>query len=196
MSEVTKTADITFFKQQVVRFRQWMADRGYRNKPLYLSEYGILMPADRGFPPSLVNKYMTESFNFLVNQTDSRLGYPADGFRLVQRLSWYSTLDVGFNGSLFESTTSDPKSPPFRLSTIGNNYRSFTTPIEATPQFTLRYLTLTPGSPLASDGPVTFALKAVVANAGNNQTPAQATVRFYDGDPKAGAASRSALTRS
>jgi len=185
-SQLEKTGDVEFFKQQVIRFRQWMYDRGYSEKPLYLSEYGILMPPDRGFPPATVNKYMTDSFNFLLTQTDAKLGYPADGHRLVQRLSWYSTLDIGFNGSLFESTTSNATSPPFRLSSMGNNYRSYTTAIEATPQFALSRFNLTPGAPLIAGGPVTFTLTAIVANAGNNQTPAQATVRFYDGDPAAG----------
>ena len=186
LSAPAKTADAEVFKQQVVGFRQWMYDHGYADKPLYLSEFSILMPAARGFPVATVNQYMTDTFNFLLTQTDATLGYPADGHRLVQRFSWYSTLDIGFNGSLFESVTTSANSPPFQLSAIGANYRNYTAPIAVSSQLSLQALNLTPRAPLASAGPVTFTLSAVVANAGNSETPAQATVRFYDGDPAAG----------
>ena len=29
--------------------RQWMADHGQRDKPLWITEYGILMPEEYGF---------------------------------------------------------------------------------------------------------------------------------------------------
>jgi hypothetical protein len=119
--ELQKTADVAFFEAQVIRFRQWMADNGYRDRPLYVSEYGILMPESYGFPPSLVNSYMTKTFDFLLNTKDEKLGYAADDYRLVQRLAWYSTVDPSFNGSLYRSTTESPLSPPFELTTIGEN---------------------------------------------------------------------------
>ncbi len=115
---------MTLFQEQIVRFRQWMFDKGYREKPLYLTEYGVLMPADYGFPPSTVNTFMNQTFQFLLNTTDAKLGYPADGNRLVQRLSWYSTSDnVSFNGYLFEQPGLNQ---PYALTEMGQNYRTFT----------------------------------------------------------------------
>ncbi len=32
------------FQQRIVQFRQWMQDRGYRDKPLIITEYGTLLP--------------------------------------------------------------------------------------------------------------------------------------------------------
>jgi hypothetical protein len=184
--ELQKTADVSFFKEQVFRFRQWMADKGYRNRPLYVSEFGILMPESYGFPPALVNNYMTETFDFLLNNTDGKLGYPADNNRLVQRLAWYSTVDPSFNGSLYESTTNNPLSPPFELTAMGENFRAYADAISVSSDFKLLGVSQDAGVNLAGSAGVTLTLKATVANAGNNQWPATAAVRFYLGDPAAG----------
>jgi hypothetical protein len=185
--ELQKTADVAFFKEQVVRFRQWMADHGYRNRPLYVSEYGILMPESYGFPPSLVNNYMTKTFDFLLTATDDRLGYAADGNRLVQRLAWYSTIDPAFNGSLFQSTTSDPLTPPFVLTSMGDNFRAYADAIAVKSEFKLLGVTqATTAGAVGSDEGATLTFMAEVANGGNNQWPLPATVRFYLGDPAAG----------
>lgn len=185
-NELQKTADLAFFKEQVVRFRQWMADRGYRNRPLYVSEYGILMPESYGFPPSLVNNFMTQTFDFLLNSTDEKLGYTADNNRLVQRLAWYSTIDPSFNGSLYQSTTNDTFAPPFELTAIGNNFRTYAEAITVTSDFKLLGVIQKAGASLAGSQGITLTFKATVANAGNNELPAAAAVRFYLGDPAAG----------
>ena len=121
--DLQKTIDINLFKQQIERFRRWMFARGYTNKPLYLSEYGILMPEDYGFPVDKVNAYMNDSFNYLLTKTDPQLGYFPDGNRLVQRFSWYSTIDINFNGSLFQHLVNGNPvdTPPFALSPFGQN---------------------------------------------------------------------------
>ncbi|MGB4803554.1 MAG: glycosyl hydrolase [Anaerolineae bacterium] len=88
--------------QQVVTFRQWMAAHGQREKPLVVSEYGILMPADYGFPPEVVAAYLTASFTYFATTSDAQIGYAADDNRLVQRWCWYSTSDDIYpTGNLF-----------------------------------------------------------------------------------------------
>ena len=179
--ELQKTADVPFFEAQVHRFRQWMADNGYRNRPLYISEFGILMPESYGFPPSLVTNYMTKTFDFLINTKDEKLGYAADDNRLVQRLSWYSTIDPSFNGSLFESTTGSPLAPPFKLTSMGEHYRDYASAVPVSSAFKLlSFSQQVPVGITAGEG-VTLTLKAAVGNSGNNQWPAGATVRFYLG---------------
>ena len=42
--------NLDVFKKYVVTFRQWMADRGYQDSALIITEYGVLMPPDYGFP--------------------------------------------------------------------------------------------------------------------------------------------------
>jgi hypothetical protein len=96
------------FKEQIVRFRQWMVRRGYRGLPVFLSEYGVLMPPEYGFPALRVNQYMNQTFDYLLNTTDPALGDPTDEYRLVQRFAWYSTTDTNFNGYIYNLTSSPP----------------------------------------------------------------------------------------
>ena len=88
-------------------FRQWMVDNGYRNSPLVITEMGILMPADFGFPPEVVSQYMHDLLNYLLNTTNAQTGYPQDGNRLVQQWYWFSVSDETFAVSnLFDRASS------------------------------------------------------------------------------------------
>jgi len=106
--EIDHGDDLEIFRQQIVDFRQWMAEHGYQNKPLVVSEYGILMPEEYGFPPERVVAFLTGTFDFFLTASDPALGYPADDYRLVQRWCWYS-LDATENsyptGRLFDPQT-------------------------------------------------------------------------------------------
>ena len=85
--------DLDIFKAQIIAFRRWMADHGQQNKPLIISEYGILMPEDYGFPVERLQRFMTGSYDFMLTATDEDIGYPADDYHLVQRWAWYSLSD-------------------------------------------------------------------------------------------------------
>jgi len=111
---IEQNADPSAFRQLVTAFRTWMKARGFQNKPLIISEYGVLLPSDyladsEAEGDQRVVRFMQETFDFLVNARDPNLGYPADGQRLVQQWLWYSLNDQpydqatgrGFNGSLF-----------------------------------------------------------------------------------------------
>ncbi|HFD38841.1 MAG TPA: hypothetical protein ENJ31_03175 [Anaerolineae bacterium] len=96
--------DMTIFRQQIRDMRRWMKARGQQNKPLIVSEYGILMPNDYGFPPESVRRFMLSSFEFLRTATDPDLGYPPDGYRLVQRWCWFSLSSASYpTGDLLQS---------------------------------------------------------------------------------------------
>lgn len=172
------------FVEQIVRFRQWMASRGYRNTPLYLSEYGILMPQEYGFPNSRVNQFMTKTFDFLLSTKNAATGYLPDGNRLVQRLSWYSTNDnKNFNGWLFEKGTQDSS---YHLSAMGQNYVNYTQQITTTEDIIPLAISISPSAPLSGTGPVTFTIAAKIANSGNNLAATTINVRFFDADPAKG----------
>lgn len=49
--EVEEHGDLEIFKSQILAFRQWMNEHGYRQKPLLVTEFGIL------FPPTLGDTY-------------------------------------------------------------------------------------------------------------------------------------------
>jgi hypothetical protein len=92
--------DIGLFQQQILDFRQWMKDKGERNKPLIISEYSVLYGKHQGFDYQRVKDYLYATFDYLTTATDTQLGYPADGNRLVQRWAWYSLNDTSFEGAL------------------------------------------------------------------------------------------------
>ncbi|MEJ2211106.1 MAG: glycosyl hydrolase [Anaerolineae bacterium] len=101
--EIADHDDLEIFQQQIVGFRRWMAAQGQRDKPLIVTEYGILMPAEYGFPPDQVEAFMLDTFEFFRTATDPELGYPADGGRLVQRWCWYSLHDSRYpTGNLLD----------------------------------------------------------------------------------------------
>ncbi len=106
--EIDDGDDMDLFAQQILDFRRWMAERGYQDKALIVSEYGILMPEEYGFPPERVLAFLTASFDFFLTATDPEVGYPADDYRLVQRFCWYS-LDAADDyyptGRLFDPQT-------------------------------------------------------------------------------------------
>lgn len=83
-------------------WRTWMKNHGQQNKPLMTPEYGVAMPEWVGVnyntnPPTYIfspaqirDSFMYPSFNYYLNQTNSSIGFPADGNRLVQRWAWFS----------------------------------------------------------------------------------------------------------
>lgn len=115
--------------------RTWMKEIGEQNKPLIITEYGVNMPPHfDGFSPEEVRDYfMYPSFEHFLNQTDQDIGYPADGYRLVQRWNWYSLDDDSgkyeggeyyqfFNGNLLYSGLG---ANPMGLSPLGRYWQEY-----------------------------------------------------------------------
>lgn len=110
--EVQDNDRLDIFQQQLIDFRVWMRDRGYRDRPLHLTEFSVLMPAEYGFPPERVIAFMMGAFDLLLGAVDDELGYPTDGNRLVQRWVWYSVADTDEpdhypTGNLFDPETKE-----------------------------------------------------------------------------------------
>lgn len=107
--EIGDHADLAIFRQQIWDFRRWMAERGLRERPLIVSEYGILMPESYGFPPELVAGFLVDTFDFFLTARDETIGYPADDHRLVQAFCWYSASDTTYpTPNLFDPASRAP----------------------------------------------------------------------------------------
>lgn len=125
--EIDDHDDMQLLRQQIVDFRRWMDQHGQRNKPLIVTEYGILMPEGYGFPPEQVANYMIDSFDFLLNASDPELGLPSDGNRLVQRLAWYSLGDTTYpTGNLVDPETGE-------LTPIGRTFADYAASLGESP---------------------------------------------------------------
>jgi hypothetical protein len=90
---IDDSGNLNAFKSQIYDFRRWMASRGYGGQPLIVSEFGVPMPPDYGFPPERMAEYLRDTWNFFLTATDGGLGDPSDGGRLVQRWCWFSLTD-------------------------------------------------------------------------------------------------------
>ena len=120
-----------YFVQHVRDFRTWMRDRGQRDKPLIISEYGVLMPIELGLSAERVNVFMDATFDYFLTARDDVTGYPADENRLVQRWLWWSLNNqpwnpdtgAGSNGALFDHRHLDY---PGILTVYGENFKAYT----------------------------------------------------------------------
>lgn len=86
--EIEDHTNMGIFRQNLIDFRRWMAERGYGDKPLVITEYGILMPPDYGFGPDVAADFLRQTLDFFTTAVDST-GYAPDGGRLVQWWFWY-----------------------------------------------------------------------------------------------------------
>lgn len=116
--------DMTIFDQQIRAFRSWMKARGQQDKPLIVSEYGVLYWHEGLEDLNIVQTFMIQTFDYFLETRDCYLGYPVDDCRLVQRWAWYSLDDTGvssgFNryGALF-----DPASR--QITPTGERFRTY-----------------------------------------------------------------------
>ncbi len=96
--------DLAIIEQQIRAMRAWMAAHGEQEKPLWITEYGILMPADYGFDAARVVAFLNGSFDLFQRLRDPALGLATDDDRLVQRWNWYSARDSRYpTGNLFDN---------------------------------------------------------------------------------------------
>ena len=102
--EVDDHDDLALVEWQIKRMRRWMAAHGQGDKPLWVTEYGILMPEELGFPPDRVERFMLGSFDLFDSYRDPKLGLIEDEGRMVQRWLWFSTRAVDYpTGNLFDT---------------------------------------------------------------------------------------------
>lgn len=169
------------FKKQVVAMRTWMKEHGQQNKPLILSEYSLLYPADfideygEDFSPDRVNEFMSWSFNYFENLAiDPALGYPLDGNRLVQQWLWYKVWvdEEGTGGAsnlMNEALT--------QFTAVGQNFRN-----EVLPKpLTVNLFPSQVATSIASSNGVTATVQisAEVLNNGNRNAGGPFNVTFY-----------------
>ncbi len=94
--EIEDSANLEAFEAQVFAFRRWMADHGYGGLPLYVSEYGIPMPEDYGFPSEVVIDFLEGAWRFFLSASNPTLGVAADEGRLVQAWCWFSMASMAY----------------------------------------------------------------------------------------------------
>ncbi len=165
------------FASRIITLRRWMADHGYRDQPLLISEYGVLfydalLQGTLHQDPDTVNReFMQQTFDWMRTASDPDIGYPEDDNRLVQRWAWFSLEHGGYpGGSLFNPSTNEPEY-------VGTVYHDYATQITPTTE-----LHLLPRQPRFYDPPgntFSVTLRVLVANSGNIATNGTAAVNLY-----------------
>jgi hypothetical protein len=121
LNTIEDHGNIDLFLEQIVNFRTWMAKNGYRNTPLAITEFGILIPESFGYSQYWVSKYLIASVTRLDSIKNDQIGFPGDGNRLVQRWAWFSLSDPLYPNSDLAFLNNEG------LTLIGQAYREYNT---------------------------------------------------------------------
>ncbi|RME38555.1 MAG: hypothetical protein D6793_02545 [Thermoflexia bacterium] len=190
--------DFSYVPGLVRAFRSWMKERGQQDKPLFITEFGVSMP-DWVLPGEFTwekirDEYLYPGLEFMLNERDPELGYPADDYRLVQSVWWWSLDGDGgeyegnrfyqaFNSNLFWSGIGPPTHSPYPmgLTPLGNYWIDY---VSGLPQdVNLHPLSVVADPFVFSDGrPVTVTLRIRVSNSGNISVTRPFSVTLYDTD--------------
>jgi len=173
--DIQDNDSLDIFKEHVQRFRQWMADRGYQNRPLIITEFGVQMWPEYGFPPERVNAYMNATFDYLTSARDA-LGYPADDYRMVQRWAWYSLTDDDFNGWLFDAHTG-------QRTEFGDNFAAYTERVDPSVNLVPVRVWTEPPLLFSSGEPISLTLYIEISNSGNTRLVTPTIARVYEKTP-------------
>ncbi len=183
------TTDPAIFEGFVVAYREWLADNGYRDLPLLITEFGVLPPKDMIYYEiegeeghgqlteeegrQRILDFMQATLDYMVTATDASIGNRYDDGRLVQAWAWFSLshADPLLGGSLHDPVTRE-------RTAYGDLYADYAADIPAT--VNLRPVAL---STQASGDDVDITVTMV--NNGTIETP-PCTIQCYDGEPQAG----------
>jgi hypothetical protein len=178
------THSIELFKSRVISFRKWMSEKGERNKPLWISEYGSLLPPiDPPVGPNYANvsdrdtaDYMIKTFEFLRSAKDTSYGLPSDHYKLTQRWFWYSLDDYRykFGGSLFD--------PLLKTRTVvGDEFVNVVQKEKAGPDLYFINTIVNPINYQNDSVPTDYRIDFVISNSGSAYSP-QGTISIYQDD--------------
>ena len=198
--------DINLFSGQVVAMREWMKDHGQQNRPLVITEYGVLKPyhyygfcsvevcppegdpegcfCDENketFHPTRVADFAEATFDYMMTATDPALGHPADEHRLVQQWLWYSLATTQVDGVGHASNLVDPSSA-YTLTIPGQRWQDYVRAISPTVNLLPTRVPLVTGWVPDGADSVTVTLSAEVMNGGNVAVTGTVTVEFYSNE--------------
>jgi hypothetical protein len=172
--------NLAIFDSQVRRMRQWMKDHGQQDKPLLLSELGLLYDENItdefgvNFTAPRATTFLTKTFSYLATASDINLGMPSDKNRLVQQWVWFSVnYPLGHISNLVTNTS------PLTFTQAG---RMFKTNVSARPlSANLLPRSASGTAPLLTQDntSVTATLSVQLVNNGNRLVAMPLTVTFY-----------------
>jgi hypothetical protein len=176
-------SDINLLKQHLPEMRQWMAARGERDKPLIITEFGVLVPDDGTYcgPGGCITQetsrdYLQQTFSYFLTTTNPNTGFPADSNRIVQAWAWYSLYDYRYGGDLVY-----PDPPTYTLTLAGQAFAQLTSQHRTAYADLYPIPLITPSLPSSGTDPVTVSLTVQLDNRGNRSVqPVPVRFTHYD----------------
>ena len=193
-----------WFTIQVIQMRQWMTQHGQRNRPLLLTEFGILKPyhfygicsaescpagdidgcfcdeTKRTFHPHRVAGFITTTFEYLFTAADPQLGYPPDDDRLIQQWLWYRLATENFDDVAHASNLSNREGwPAPSLTPQGQAWQDYVQAIPPVVNLLPVRVPTAYGDIPDGTASVSVTLSAEVVNNGNTVVSGPVTVTFY-----------------
>lgn len=185
-------------RQHIINMRRWMKEHGQQNKPLVINEYGSLftfwdyddpinptqcfLQDENGkcFTEPRVSNYMTASANLFETFTDTALGYPDDGYRMVQQWLWFTmfTDSTGESSNLLvDNYTNFAVGNTAALTQVGQTFRAL---IDNEDLFVnLKPVRVPSLAAYRESGVVTVNLTASMLNTGNLDQKTPVNISFY-----------------
>ena len=175
--------DVDRMRDNLSAFRQWMKNRGFQNKPLIITEFGVLPPPSyTGFSDARAVEFLEEITAMFLETRDTNIGYPADDHRLIQFWAWFSSDHnpapgwFKYGGDLYQTNTED------QLTIIGEAFQNLST------QATTNYIDLLLAantSPAEDKQQGILGLELYALNKGNiTATNSSAFISIYDSAKK------------
>jgi hypothetical protein len=179
---------MTQVQYQVTAMRQWMKNRGQQQKPLIISEYGILwpyIPAEGGdceflkdelgncFDPQRVRQFMINTFNYFQTAADPNLGYALDNNKLVQQWLWYPSFVRDA-----EELASSSKLVNLEATGLTLMGQTFANGAASNQHANLIVERVT--SPAVSSPTGTATIRVIIRNNGNKATTQPVTLNFFN----------------
>ncbi len=185
--------DVGEFSAQIVAMRSWMKSKGQQNKPLIISEFGILYPDSYDtnpdnpyhcwvvdefghcFTPSRVSQFLHKTFEYLNTAQDPAIGYPLDNNRLVQQWLWFSVnFPIGYVSNIVTPTV------PMTFTMVGNQFKTDVTNPISYPQNINLFPSSTRGLGAIPNGATTTVMASVdIMNNGSIVPSAPVTITVY-----------------
>ncbi len=175
--------DINLFAAQIVRMREWMWRHGQQAKPLLATEWSILLPYEWGdgsyfydengetFNPDRVSQYMRLTQDYFRNTRNTRIGYPADDYRLVQQWLWFP-----FSWQSVEASASNlvEAQSPYQSTLVGQAWQQYVQSWQPEVNLAVEAHSTVVFSPIDE-----VEISVRLYNRGNTYTHSPVTVTFY-----------------
>jgi hypothetical protein len=200
--------DLDLVFDQILQMRRWMKARGHQDRPLIITEYGIIKPYHMGpgatcaletctetgdgcfcdelgetFHPRRVGQFLVDTFDMMRAASDDDLGYPPDDHRLVQQWLWFKLATdephyIGHPANIVDPDVVGPDGE-WVLTDVGQRWREYARQIAPQTNIFAVNVPTVRGTVLEGTCSAAVTLSAYLMNNGNTAPDGVQYATFY-----------------